>query len=75
MGPTEKEILTSRLIDRSLRPLLHSGYSYEMQVMRNFAVDVVNDPDIMSTNAALTALTLSNVPRNGPIGTVKSWLL
>ncbi|KAJ4434670.1 Polyribonucleotide nucleotidyltransferase 1, mitochondrial [Periplaneta americana] len=72
LGPTEKEILTSRLIDRSLRPLFPDGYYYETQVMCNLlAVDGVNDPDILSINAASAALSLSDIPWNGPIGAVR----
>lgn len=72
LGPSEKEILTSRLIDRSLRPLFPDGYSYETQIMCNLlAVDGVNDPDVVSINAASTALTLSDIPWNGPVGAVR----
>lgn len=72
LGPSEKEILTSRLIDRSLRPLFPEGYSYETQVMCNLlAVDGVNDPDVVSINAASAALTLSDIPWNGPVGAVR----
>lgn len=72
LGPTEKEILTSRLIDRSLRPLFPDGYNCETQVMCNLlAVDGVNDPDVISINAASAALTLSDIPWNGPVGAVR----
>ncbi|XP_037500469.1 polyribonucleotide nucleotidyltransferase 1, mitochondrial [Rhipicephalus sanguineus] len=76
LGPTEKEILTSRVIDRSLRPLFPAGYFYETQLVCNLlAVDGVNDPDIVSLNAASAALSLSDVPWNGPIGAVRVGLI
>jgi len=72
LGPSEKEILTSRLIDRSLRPLFPNGYYCETQVMCNLlAVDGVNDPDVLSINAASAALSVSDIPWNGPIGAVR----
>ncbi|XP_041353446.1 polyribonucleotide nucleotidyltransferase 1, mitochondrial-like [Gigantopelta aegis] len=72
LGPSEKEILTSRLIDRSLRPLFPSGYLCETQLMCNLlAVDGVNDPDIISINAASAALAVSDIPWNGPVGAVR----
>jgi len=72
LGPSDKEILTSRLIDRSIRPLFPDGYSCETQVMCNLlAVDGVFDPDILCINAASAALGLSDIPWNGPIGAVR----
>ncbi|CAB3380601.1 Hypothetical predicted protein [Cloeon dipterum] len=72
LGPTEKEILTSRLIDRSVRPLFPDGYNCETQLMCNLlAVDSVYDPDIVSINAASAALSLSDIPWNGPVGAVR----
>lgn len=72
LGATETEILTSRLIDRSLRPLFPSGYCYETQVMCNMlALDGVNDPDVIAINAASAALALSDIPWNGPVGAVR----
>lgn len=72
MGPTEKEILTSRLIDRSLRPLFPSNFCYETQVVCNMlAVDSVYPPDILSINAASLALSISDIPWNGPVGAVR----
>ena len=72
LGATEREVLTSRLIDRSVRPLFPDGYSCETQIMCNLlAVDGVNDPDVLSINAASTALSLSDVPWNGPVGAVR----
>lgn len=72
LGPTEKEILTSRAIDRSIRPLFPEGYFYETQVVCNLlAIDGCNDPDIVSINAASAALALSDIPWKGPIGAVR----
>ncbi|XP_023225485.1 polyribonucleotide nucleotidyltransferase 1, mitochondrial-like [Centruroides sculpturatus] len=72
LGPTEKEILTSRAIDRSIRPLFPEGYFYETQVTCNLlAVDGCNDPDVVSINAASAALALSDIPWRGPIGAVR----
>ncbi|XP_029832079.2 polyribonucleotide nucleotidyltransferase 1, mitochondrial [Ixodes scapularis] len=76
LGPTEKEILTSRVIDRSLRPLFPAGYFYETQLMCNLlAVDGINDPDIVSLNAASAALSVSDVPWEGPVGAVRVGLI
>ncbi|KAF5305706.1 hypothetical protein FQR65_LT07603 [Abscondita terminalis] len=72
LGATEREILISRLIDRSLRPLFPEGFNYETQLVCNMlAVDSVNNPDIISVNAASAALALSDIPWNGPVGAVR----
>ncbi|XP_026756596.2 polyribonucleotide nucleotidyltransferase 1, mitochondrial [Galleria mellonella] len=72
LGPTEREILTSRLIDRSLRPLFPQNYNYDTQVVCNMlAVDATNPPETIAVNAASAALALSDVPWNGPIGAVR----
>lgn len=72
LGPTEREILTSRVIDRSIRPLFPQNYQCETQVICNMlAVDGVNSPDIISINAASAALSLSDIPWNGPVGAVR----
>ncbi|KAL7301453.1 hypothetical protein TKK_0005893 [Trichogramma kaykai] len=72
LGQTEHEILTSRLIDRSLRPLFPKKYNYETQIMCNMlAIDGINDPDVLSINGAATALALSDIPWNGPVGAVR----
>ena len=72
LGQSEQEILTSRVIDRSLRPLFEQGYSYETQIICNLlAVDGVYDPDILSINAASAALSISDIPWNGPVGAVR----
>uniref|UniRef100_A0A3B4YQA3 polyribonucleotide nucleotidyltransferase n=1 Tax=Seriola lalandi dorsalis TaxID=1841481 RepID=A0A3B4YQA3_SERLL len=72
LGTTDNEILTSRLIDRSIRPLFPAGYFYDTQILCNLlAVDGVNDPDVLAINAASAALALSDIPWNGPIGAVR----
>ncbi|XP_051936129.1 polyribonucleotide nucleotidyltransferase 1, mitochondrial isoform X2 [Hippocampus zosterae] len=76
LGTTDNEILTSRLIDRSIRPLFPSGYFYDTQILCNLlAVDGVNDPDVLAINAASAALALSDIPWNGPIGAVRMGLV
>lgn len=76
LGPSESEILTSRLIDRSLRPFFPPGFSNETQIMCNvLAADGVHYPDIISINAASAALFLSDIPWNGPIGAVRVAML
>ncbi|KAJ8387323.1 hypothetical protein AAFF_G00158190 [Aldrovandia affinis] len=76
LGTTDTEILTSRLIDRSIRPLFPAGYFYDTQVVCNLlAVDGVNDPDVLAINGASAALTLSDIPWNGPIGAVRMGLV
>ncbi|HVS02817.1 MAG TPA: polyribonucleotide nucleotidyltransferase [Thermoanaerobaculia bacterium] len=70
--PTEKEITTSRLIDRPLRPLFPEGYFNETQIIAFvLSADGENDPDILALNAASTALTLSEIPFYNPIGAVR----
>lgn len=72
LGPSEKEILTSRVIDRSLRPLFPNNFNYETQVICNMlAVDSVNNPDVVAINAASAAVALSDIPWNGPVGAVR----
>src|SRR5688572_13105386 len=67
--PTEKETLTSRLIDRPIRPLFAEGYRNDTQVVVTvLSHDLENDPDIVGMVAASAALTLSGVPFMGPIG-------
>jgi polyribonucleotide nucleotidyltransferase len=66
--PTEKETLTSRLIDRPVRPLFVPGFKNETQVIVTvLSHDLVNDPDVVGMVAASAALTLSGVPFMGPI--------
>ncbi len=67
--PSEKETLTSRLIDRPLRPLFAKGYKNETQVICTvISHDLENDPDIVSMIGASAALTISGLPFLGPIG-------
>src|SRR5579875_2095263 len=70
--PSEREILTSRLIDRPIRPLFPEGFRNETQVIALvFSADKENDPDIVAINAAGASLALSDIPFNGPIGAVR----
>ena len=70
--PTEKETLTSRLIDRPVRPLFVEGFRNETQVICTvLSYDMENDPDIVAMIAASAALTLSGVPFMGPIGAAR----
>src|SRR5499426_2087612 len=70
--PTERETLTSRLIDRPVRPLFVEGYRCETQVIATvLSHDLENDPDIVAMVAASAALTLSGVPFLGPIGAAR----
>ena len=67
--PSEKETLTSRLIDRPIRPLFAKGYRNETQVICTvLSHDMQNDPDIVAMVGASAALTLSGLPFLGPIG-------
>src|SRR5216117_2346740 len=70
--PAEKEILTSRLIDRPLRPLFPKGFNCETQVIATvLSHDRENDPDVLALLVASTALVLSDIPWNGPIAAVR----
>ncbi len=70
--PSEKETLTSRLIDRPIRPLFPDGFFNEIQVIATvMSVDPEVDPDIPSLIGASAALMLSGVPFNGPIGAAR----
>ena len=70
--PSEKEVLTCRLIDRPLRPLFADGYSCETQLIATvFSADQEFDPDILAMNGASTALMLSSIPFAGPIGAAR----
>jgi polyribonucleotide nucleotidyltransferase len=70
--PAEKEILTSRLIDRPVRPLFPKGFRCETQVIATvLSHDRENDPDMISIVGASTALTLSDIPWSGPIAAVR----
>ncbi|MEO1775886.1 MAG: polyribonucleotide nucleotidyltransferase [Pseudomonadota bacterium] len=70
--PTEKEVLTSRLIDRPIRPLFVPGFKNETQVIVTvLSHDLENDPDILGMIAASAALTISGAPFMGPIGAAR----
>ncbi len=74
--PTEKEVLTSRLIDRSIRPLFPEGYYHETQVIASvLSADQENDPDMAGFVGASVALYLSECPFNNPIGGVRVGLI
>jgi polyribonucleotide nucleotidyltransferase len=70
--PSEKEILTSRLIDRAMRPLFPKGYDKETQIVVTvLSADRDNDPDMLSLIAASAALEVSDIPHNGPVAAVR----
>ena len=74
--PSEREILTSRQIDRPVRPLFAEGFRNETQVIAFvLSADTENDPDVAAINAASAALTVSDIPFLGPIGAVRVGLL
>lgn len=69
--PSEKAILTSRLIDRPLRPLFPEGYRNDVQVIATaLSVEQDNQPDILAMIGSSIALTISDIPFNGPTGSV-----
>jgi len=70
--PSEKETLTSRLIDRPIRPLFPKGFYHELQIIATvLSVDTDNDPDIIALNGASAALAISDIPFQGPIAAVR----
>ncbi len=70
--PTEKEILTARMIDRPCRPLFPEGFYNDTQIMAILlSADVVNDPDMLAINGASAALAVSDIPWHGPIAAVR----
>ena len=70
--PSEKEILTSRLCDRPLRPLFPKGFLNEVQVIGYLlSTDQVNEADVLMVNGASAALLISDVPWDGPVGCVR----
>ncbi|UCF30073.1 MAG: polyribonucleotide nucleotidyltransferase [bacterium] len=74
--PTEKDTLTSRLIDRSIRPLFPAGFNHETQIIINIlSVDRENDPDILSLIASSAALIVSDIPFDKVIGAVRVGLV
>ena len=74
--PSEREILTSRQIDRPIRPLFADGFRCETQVIAFvLSADTENDPDVAGINGASAALTLSDIPFLGPVGAVRVGLV
>ena len=70
--PSEKEILTARIIDRPIRPLFPDGYHNDVQVNNMvLSVDCENETDVLAVNASSAALHISDVPFMGPIGCVR----
>jgi polyribonucleotide nucleotidyltransferase len=70
--PSEKAVLTSRLIDRPIRPLWPDGYRNDVQIVANpMSMDGVNQPDVLAILGASMALTLSGLPFEGPVGAVR----
>src|SRR3984893_8804822 len=74
--PSEREILTSRQIDRPVRPMFTEGFRCETQVIAFvLSADTENDPDVAGINGASAALTISDIPFMGPIGAVRVGLV
>jgi polyribonucleotide nucleotidyltransferase len=70
--PSEKETLTSRLIDRPMRPLFPKGLINEIQIIATvLSGDLENDPDVVALNGAAAALEISDIPFNGPVAAVR----
>ncbi|MFB3062237.1 MAG: polyribonucleotide nucleotidyltransferase [Candidatus Binatia bacterium] len=70
--PSEKEILTCRIIDRSIRPLFANGFKCETQVIATvLSADKENDPDVVAMLGASVALEVSNIPFQGPIAGIR----
>ncbi len=70
--PSEKETLTSRLIDRPVRPRMPKGWTYETQIIANvYSADKLVEPDVMALTGASAALCISDVPFDGPIAGVR----
>ena len=71
-APSEKEVLTSRLIDRPIRPLIPEGYYYETQIVVSvLSVDQTLSSDTVGLTAASAALAISDIPFNGPLAGIK----
>ncbi len=71
--PSTKEILTARMVDRTIRPLFPEGYLQEVQIIASvLSADNVNDPDILAMVGASAALTISKIPFLGPIGACRA---
>ena len=75
-APVKKEILTSRLIDRPIRPLFPEGFKNEVQVIcLAISGDPEHDPDVLAMNGASAALVLSGIPFGAPVGAVRVGLV
>src|SRR5262245_46279874 len=75
-APVKKEILTSRLIDRPIRPLFPDGFGNEVQVIcLAISGDPQHDPDVLAMNGASAALAISGIPFSGPVGAVRVGLV
>ena len=75
-APVKKEVLTSRLIDRPIRPLFPDGFRNEVQVVcLAISGDPEHDPDVLAINGASAALCLSGIPFDGPVGAVRVGLV
>src|SRR5437762_8991772 len=75
-APVKKEVLTSRLIDRPIRPLFPDGFRNEVQVIcLVVSGDPQHDPDVLAINGASAALALSGIPFSGPVGAVRVGLI
>jgi polyribonucleotide nucleotidyltransferase len=74
--PSEKEVLTCRLIDRPIRPLFPDGYRFETQIVGTvISADTENDPDVVAITGASLALYLSDIPFDTPIAGVRVGLI
>src|SRR5713101_5136474 len=74
--PSEREILTSRQIDRPVRPMFAEGFKCETQIIAFvLSADTDNDPDVLGINGASCALTISDIPFLGPLGAVRVGLV
>ncbi len=72
MRPRDKETLTSRLVDRPIRPLFPEGWNHETSIQSIVvSCDMQNDPDVLAITGASAALMLSDAPFNGPVGGVR----
>lgn len=70
--PSEKEVLSARLIDRPIRPLFHKDYKNETQIIAFvYSYDGENDPDVLAAVGASAALTVSDIPFEGPMAEVR----
>ncbi|MBK6749724.1 MAG: polyribonucleotide nucleotidyltransferase [Pyrinomonadaceae bacterium] len=74
--PSEKEILTCRMIDRPVRPLFADGYRFETQIVASvISADMDNDPDVIAITGASCALYLSDIPFENPLAGVRIGLI